>query len=399
MRICHFFILYIGMNYVCPRCGNADSRYIGYKNGTPYCRKCIGFSGRLATPNDSPTHHAKLVVPYQLSEEQQVISERIVCAISEGKNVLVNAVCGSGKTELVFEVIKQSLIKGQQVGFVIPRRDVVIEIYRRLEKVFPHNEVIAVYGGNNEKLRGDIIVLTSHQLHRYPHYFDLLIMDEIDAYPFANNDVLLAMFKNSCRGRFIMMSATISNAEIAKFKKSGGQVVHLDSRYHGHPLPVPVIVLRMGILKYFYLIRKVRELVQENKPVFIFVPSISLCEDLFLFLSKWVRGGAYVHSRCPNRQETIDAFKDKKHKYLVTTAVLERGVTVAHLQVIVFESDNRIYTTSALIQIAGRVGRKQDAPTGEVVFLADRRTQAMEDAIAEIQAKNNKMPDMLSGHP
>lgn len=386
------------MTYVCTRCGNSDSRYIGYRNGVPYCRKCIGLTGRMAPANDSPACHAKLVVPYQLSEEQKAASSQIVSAINTGKNVLVNAVCGSGKTELVFEIIKQSLINGQQVGFVIPRRDVVIEIYRRLQKVFPNNNVIAVYGGNNEKLNGDIIVLTSHQLHRYPNYFDLLIMDEIDAFPFEGNDVLLSMFQASCRGHFIMMSATMQSKQVADFEKTGGKIVSLDSRYHGQPLPVPVIIIRVGILKYFYLIRKVKELVREEKPVFIFVPSISLCEDLFHFISKWVRDGSYVHSKRLNRQEIIDAFKEGKYKYLVTTAVLERGVTVRHLQVIVFDSDNKIYSSSALIQIAGRVGRKQDAPTGEVIFLADKKTREMEDAIAEITAKNDKVSDMFPRH-
>lgn len=35
--------------YKCPRCGNEDRRYIGYRNGEPYCRRCISFSGKEAT--------------------------------------------------------------------------------------------------------------------------------------------------------------------------------------------------------------------------------------------------------------------------------------------------------------------------------------------------------------
>lgn len=383
------------MNYVCPRCGNANARYIGYKDGVPYCRKCINLLGRLATTNNHNSHFSCVAIDYHLSEEQLVASGRIATALNQGKNVLVNAVCGSGKTELVFESIKQAVINGQQVGFVIPRRDVVIEIHRRLVKAFPFNTITAVFGGNNEILSGEIIVLTSHQLHRYPRYFDLLIMDEMDAFPFAGNDVLMAMFKRSCRGHYVVMSATIREQQIIAFKNKGGEVVSLDSRYHGHPLPVPTIVLRLGILKYFFLLRKVRELVQQNKPVFVFAPTIALCEDIFTFINKWVRGGAFVHSKCPNRQAIIDSFRANQYKYLVTTAVLERGVTVSRLQVIVFECDHQIYTASALIQIAGRVGRKSNAPTGEVIFLADRRTQAMDEAINEISAKNGKVSNML----
>ena len=51
----------------------------------------------------------------------------------------------------------------------------------------------------------------------------------------------------------------------------------------------------------------------------------------------------YINSKSPNREELIDDFRDKKMMYLVTTAVLERGITVKDLQVIVFKADHSIY--------------------------------------------------------
>jgi competence protein ComFA len=71
--------------------------------------------------------------------------------------------------------------------------------------------------------------------------------------------------------------------------------------------------------------------------------------------------------------------------------VLERGVTIKNLQVVVFKADHALYTSHALIQIAGRVGRKKDAPTGEVVFIADNQTKEMEEAISEIKRANKSV--------
>ena len=34
--------------YVCPVCGNADTRAIGFLNNKPYCRKCLTFKGQEA---------------------------------------------------------------------------------------------------------------------------------------------------------------------------------------------------------------------------------------------------------------------------------------------------------------------------------------------------------------
>ena len=79
----------------------------------------------------------------------------------------------------------------------------------------------------------------------------------------------------------------------------------------------------------------------------------------------------------------------------MTTAVLERGVTVKDLQVIVYRSDHPIYDSHALIQIAGRVGRKKEAPEGEVIFLAKENNREMQRAVEEIISANKKLPNML----
>ena len=105
--------------------------------------------------------------------------------------------------------------------------------------------------------------------------------------------------------------------------------------------------------------------------------------------------GTYVNSKRENNEEIIEQFRLKAYLYLVTTAVLERGITVKDLQVIVFHSDSTIYDDHSLVQIAGRVGRKTDAPEGEVVFIAKRKTGYMEKAIDDIITANQSLQDLL----
>ena len=99
-------------------------------------------------------------------------------------------------------------------------------------------------------------------------------------------------------------------------------------------------------------------------------------------------GGDYVSSKREERAEIIRRFKEGRLRYLITTAVLERGITVKGLQVIVMRADSAIYDAAALIQIAGRAGRKADAPDGEVLFLHERMTPGIRKAIDEIQYCN-----------
>ena len=304
---------------------------------------------------------------------------------------MVHAVCGSGKTEITLNVIKYAISHNQRVGFAIPRRDVVKELFYRFKSFFPNNRVVYLHGGHTKLLEGDLICLTTHQLFRYHDYFDLLIIDEIDAFPYAGNEVLEAFMKRSLRGHLIMLSATPSKEVVEKFNQKGKMVLKLNTRFHMHPLPVPEIKICHGIMKYYEINRVLHRFLQENKPVFVFVPTIEMCEQLYNILRFLVKDISYVHSKCPDRTEKIEAFRNGKYKVLVTTAVLERGVTVKNLQVIVFNSNHPLYTSQALIQISGRVGRKKEAPDGEVIFIANSKTQDMEDAISEIRKANSSL--------
>lgn len=375
-------------HFVCPRCGNANPKYIGYLNGKPYCRFCISFRGEEAKPYRYSGAKPQLHLDYPLSDDQRKISHQVVLNYINGINTLINAVCGSGKTELVYGVIQYALANKKPVAFALPRRDVAIELFYRIKNAFPNNKVVAVYGGNTSHLTGDIVVCTTHQLYRYNDYFDLIILDEIDAFPFKDNPLLTTMFLRSLKGHSVLMSATPSKEVIELYRQDRHMILELNTRFHKHPLPVPQIVLKIGLLKLYYLTTKLKEFIKDKKPVFIFVPTIDIANQLFSYLKFVVTGGNIVHSKIKNRTEIIDAFRNGKYSYLVTTAILERGVTIKNLQVIIYDSDHELYNEYNLVQIAGRVGRKFDAPEGEVIFLASKRTEAMQRAKDTIVSKN-----------
>ena len=325
---------------------------------------------------------------YPLSKEQKNLSKQIVENYQNNTDTLVNAVCGAGKTELVYGVIAHCLSLGRVVAFAVPRRDVVIELSQRIHMVFPHNSVVSVYGGHTDKLVADIVVLTTHQLYRYEKYFDLIILDEIDAFPFKDNKLLNSMFFRAIKGNIVMMSATPSKDIIDYFSQANRKILELNTRFHRHPLPVPETVILFGIFKIPYLIKTMGKMISEGKKVFVFAPTISRCESLFKITKIFVKNGTFVHSKCKERTQKISKFKKGEYDYLVTTAVLERGVTFKNLQVIIYDADSEIYNSQTLIQIAGRVGRKTDAPKGQVLFLANKRTPEIEEAISTIRNKN-----------
>ena len=382
-------------SFVCPVCGNSDPIYIGMRNNHPYCRKCISFRGKEADEPILEPKPADFKLDYRLSKEQKTLSKQLVQNFKDGKNSLVKAVCGSGKTEIVLSLIKYSIENGLKVGFVCPRRDVIIELYYRFKTIFTNNKVTVIYGGHTNALEGDLICMTSHQLFRYEKYFDLLIMDEIDAFPYKGNELLKTFFTRANKGNYVLLSATPDNDFVTNFKKEGGRVLELYIRFHRHPLPVPVIEIG-GVMRLFYcLVNKTKHFLKQNKPVFIFTPTIDMCETVFNLLRIFIKNGNYVHSKHPYRSKVIDDFRNGKYMYLVTTAVLERGVTIKNLQVIIFRADHSIYDRYSLVQISGRVGRKKEAPEGEVIYLAKRKTIEMEESIRDIEKSNKTLQNLL----
>ncbi len=381
--------------FICSICGNTDSRFIGHKNGQPYCRKCIIFRGQEAHNDYVIKKNADYQLAYELSTDQKRLSAQLLNNYLNGVDSLVHAVCGSGKTEICLEVIAYCINNKLRVGFAVPRKDVVVELTYRFIDIFKNNRIIAVYGGHTAVLEGELVVLTTHQLYRYKHYFDLLIADEIDAFPYKGSEILEAFFKRSIKNNYILMTATPTPELLEQFKMPNRDIAQLYSRFHHHPLPVPKIIGGNLLYLNYKLVTEVSRFLNKFKQIFIFVPTIDLSKKVYRFLSLFFTHGYYINSKIDNREEVIKRFRAKKYRYLVTTAVLERGVTVSDLQVIVYLSDHPIYDSHSLIQIAGRVGRKKDAPEGEVIFLAKRKNKEIERAINEIKFANNQLQNML----
>ena len=211
------------------------------------------------------------------------------------------------------------------------------------------------------------------------------------SFPYDENEVLNSIFFRSIRGHFIQMSATPSDKVLEFFKQDGYAIVSLNTRYHGHPLPVPYIINKKSIIRYYYLIKNLKRFSKHNKQVFVFAPTIDQCEEIYFIVKHFIKKVSYVHSKCKMRNWIIRQFKHGGIRVLITTAVLERGVTVKNLQVIIFNADHPLYDKAQLIQISGRVGRKRDAPTGEVIYISERTTKAMRESIRDIKTANRDL--------
>jgi competence protein ComFA len=368
----------------CPFCGNMDARYFAISSKGEYCRKCVMFVSNISALEgklDWDCGDEQYRLDYPLTTHQQEASNQIreKALVSD---VLVDAVCGAGKTELVLGAIKDALVARKKVGWAIPRRQVVLELKARLSKIFTSLDVVAVCQGHTERTDGDLILCTTHQLYRYRGWFDLLIMDEPDAFPYKGNDMLANFARNACRGKMIYLTATPDEKLIQQVDLGNMVQVKLNARPHGHPVVVPKVKLMPGFICYLFLIKKIRD----ARRWIIFVPTRKMAK-----LLSWFLQSDYLTSQSENKEEIIESFRSKEKRIMIATTILERGVTFEDINIIVLFADHPVFDKASLIQISGRVGRSFAYPKGECLFLSRSKTLSVIGCLEKIEEANRSV--------
>lgn len=381
----------------CERCQNTDPKYFYNDNGTYYCRRCIAF-GRLdvgtvpkAYTYVPKRHRCNYDLEFQLTDQQLKASKEIVTHLAAGYDVLVYAACGAGKTELTMEPLKQALNAGKKVGIAISRRQVVLEIAQRMQRAFKTLKVVPVCQGFTEITEGDLIVCTMHQLYRYHQAFDLLVMDEVDAFPYKGNELLAAVARNGCKGRILYLTATPDSVMLKEVSEGRLKMVELFQRPHGHPLVLPLIKQLPVPLQLVSLLMIMR---QQKKPMLIFVPTIELAQRYGLLFSPLFHCAALT-SKTIEKDQIISRLRKRELDFIFTTTILERGITIPGVDVVVLQSDHPVFDEASLIQIIGRVGRSRDCPSGMGVFYCIRKTTAIKRCVRALEKMNETLVSNL----
>ncbi|WP_239457142.1 DEAD/DEAH box helicase [Planococcus versutus] len=322
----------------------------------------------------------------QLTPQQERASQQVQKSILQKKDHIVYAVCGAGKTELLFPAIFAALKNGQRVCIAAPRTDVVLELTPRLRTVFPETIIHSLYGDSPEETGfAQLVVATTHQLYRFNKAFDVMIIDEADAFPYSYDEALkravLKAKKNNASTVYV--SATPSD----QLLKQVVNVSKLFKRFHGHSLPVPTFQSLWRYEKDFAkgkipkkLENWVNERIEKKEPFLLFFSTIELIEDAIVLFKKIHPLIEAVHSQDVNRKEKVMKLRQSQIPGVLTSTILERGITIPNVQVAVIGADQPIFDAAALIQISGRVGRSRDYPDGKIIFFHDGITHQMDKA-------------------
>ncbi len=395
----------------CKRCGQKTPvNRCKLPNNNYYCPVCINLDRvtksiplvYIDEPNDFKIKQPVLTWQGQLTTEQEKCSKDIIDVFNNNKTHLLWAVTGAGKTEMLFKGIAQALVDSKRVCIASPRVDVCVELYPRIKEAFANTSMVLLHGRNPQPYQySQLTICTTHQLLRFYHAFDALIIDEVDSFPFVNNNGLHFAVDNATKEKSakLFLTATPTNQMTKKIKTNKLSASYLPIRFHRHLLPEITLKYtkkwRENLKKHKLpkiLLHKIEEKIKTNQRFLLFVPRIADLKPISDILaerfdeSKWET----VFSSDDKRMEKVSDMRENRKLFLITTTILERGVTFPGIDVIVFGAEDEVFTTSSLVQIAGRVGRKLDRPTGEVLFLAEENTLTIKSAINQIRYMNKK---------
>lgn len=400
-----------GKGWECQRCGsNQPESFYPIEKGKVYCLHCF-LLGRLTNEDmlyripaqekvENIGKQTYLSWQGQLSHQQEMASDHLLESLKRPEQIhIIQAVTGAGKTEIVFKVIDTVLRRGGRVGLVSPRIDVCLELAPRIQSAFNKVEIQVLHGRVSEPARySSIVISTNHQLWKFYQAFDLIIVDEVDAFPLIGDEGLHFGVRQALKvkGKLIYLTATPDQYLSRLLSKGQAEVTILPARFHGYPLPVPDFVWlgdwsdQISKRKRGLVLKIVQKFLLLEGTKLIFMPDIYLADLLF----KWImdeipdRKIQVVHAKDPDRLKKVQDLREGRLECLVTTTILERGVTFVNCQVLIVGAEHPAFTAAALIQMSGRVGRNAAFPIGTLIYGHFGKSMRMMKARRDLQYMN-----------
>lgn len=395
-----------GSQYFCRRC-LTEIDLADFHDQKMYCRACLNF-GKLRkgdeliiTNSNLSFHIPKTPMTWQgqLTNLQDTVAQETKSAFQKQQDHLIWALTGAGKTEIIYPLINEALLQNKRVAICSPRVDVCLELQPRLQQAF-RNVPIGLFHGQSQTsyFPTPIMISTVHQLIRFESAFDLIIVDEVDSFPLAGDEMLhQAIYKaKKDSGSITYLSASPPVELLANVKAKKISLSKLYQRFHGHPLPEPQTHLLLKKSQFLGINPRIKKmlssLIKSQTRFMLFFPRIpEMLQFAVSLQKKWPNlKFVTVSSKDSERLKKVQQFREERASAILTTTILERGVTFHKVAVIVIDADSEEFSKTALIQIAGRAGRFKDAADDLVHFFYQYYDQKIKSACCQIKQINQQ---------
>ncbi|MGK0290524.1 MAG: putative RecB family nuclease, partial [bacterium] len=313
------------------------------------------------------------------------IQKKAINPILEGKDVILQAGTGSGKTEAVLAPCIEKVIRSgrnEAVLYLVPTRALAMDLKRRFEVILTQRLQLnfSIRTGDLKRSGGerpDIMLTTpesldvmlgSHnsQLRNFASRIRMVIIDEVHPYIHQYRGTHLSYLLKRLEKRVTKLQKIALSATIPDIEK----VLHF---FQFHPETERVIESTQREIQpsVIHLKNEEQELTAlldhlykqwEYKKILLFANSRGRCDHLYSIISKKgyfkdVTAVHYSNLNSKGRKVVEDRFRKEDHALCITTSTLELGIDVGDVDaVILFEPPDNV---SSFLQRIGRANRRQ----------------------------------------
>lgn len=305
-------------------------------------------------------------IPFTLTSEQMAGVEHLMDVFSKPytSNTLINADVGMGKS-IIYQVAIAAVVKaGGRAAVLLPNERLAQQAYQEISSFWPELNAIQVNKKCANDLTGEnLLVGTTALLFRDIGHLDVCITDEqhrfsVDQRKHLAND----------RTHIIELSATPIPRTQAMLVYGSVNVIRLTKRHCEQNIETRIIQYSQARTMVDHVMKMVsegdrllivcprKEMRQDEDEMQYSIPSVSQVAE------KWERlfpgEVRVVHSQTPDEKATqnIEDIKSGKAHILVSTTVIECGITIEGLRALIVVHAER-FGIAQLHQLRGRLSR------------------------------------------
>jgi superfamily II DNA/RNA helicase len=323
--------------------------------------------------------------------EATEVQERAIPAALAGKDVMVSAKTGSGKTAAFILPMLDTLLASDaprsstRALILLPTRELALQTQKMFEKLskFTHIKSGLIIGGESFKYQvatirknPEVLIATPGRLVEHiqkgtTDFNDLefFVLDEADRMLDMGFAEDMQSIATACRDhrQNLLFSATLKHKGMHHIRKilDNPESIEVDSHKEGHSNIIQQIVLADDTdHKQKLVIALIKE--EQAKKVFVFCKTREQCQQLGTALKHKDLKAGFIHGEIPQseRKTVLNRFRDNKLQVLVATDVAARGLDVEEVDLVInftvaHSGDDHVHRVGR----TGRAGREGKAIT------------------------------------
>lgn len=302
------------------------------------------------------------MVPYPMTKDQRRAVKHIMDDLSSNLAMarLLSGDVGTGKTAVYLVIAAAASEVGARVAIVCPSRPLAAQVHSECVAFFPHIKAVCMIAGAKPKDVDDALVIGTTAIISWAkkgdRAFDLVIVDEQQKFSTAQRAALVGPSTN-----LLEVTATAIPRTVALVGLAGMDVSEL------REVPVTKLVRTRLVEreKAQHLSAFVKDLIAKGGQAALIYPLVDGDDDQASGTSAFRRFPAhfsdrvgFVHGRMKDEEkdEVLKRMREKEIDLLVSTTLIEVGVTLPSLVCMVVVHPERFGVTQ-LHQLRGRLAR------------------------------------------